>query len=272
MTQKIIFTDIDGTILDEYGEYGNTPRIISSLVKDNVPVILCSAKTLAEQARIRKELGLNDPFIVENGGAIIFEKGYFDNSLILGNYRFVERNDEYIIELGKPATKIREILNDIRRKFNLKFKGVADTSLEELARLTNLSIKYAQEMSRREYGETILQIDERDLVKLTSIAMDMDLNIIHGGRFFDVTMGNDKGKAVELLVKLFKKKYNESIIFFGIGDSENDASMLRHMDRPLLVQKTDGSWSDIDVNGVIKVAGIGPEGWALAYDDIVRVV
>ncbi|HEY7571702.1 MAG TPA: HAD-IIB family hydrolase [Nitrososphaeraceae archaeon] len=272
MTQKVIFTDIDGTILDESGGYGNTPRIISSLMKDNVPVILCSAKTLAEQVRIRKELGLNDPFIIENGGAIVFEKGYFDNPLILGNHRFVEHNDEYVIELGKPATQIRELLNDIRTKFNLNFKGVADTSMEELASLTNLSTNHAKEMSRREYGETILQIDERDLVKLTNIARDMDLNIIHGGRFFDVTMGNDKGKAVELLIKLFKKKYNEDVIFFGIGDSENDASMLRHMDHPILVQKTDGSWSNIAVKGVIKVAGIGPTGWALAYEDIARVI
>jgi len=272
MTQKIVFTDIDGTILNEVGGYGDTPNIINSLVKSNVPVILCSAKTLTEQNRIRKELGLTDPFIVENGGAIIIEKGYFDDPLMPGNYRIVERNDDYVIELGSPATIIREVLNDIRKNYNLNFKGVADTSIEELASLTNLSSEHAEAMSHREYGETILRIDEKDLVRFTGIARKMDLNIIHGGRFFDVTMGNDKGKAVGLLVKLFKKKYNESVIFFGIGDSENDASMLRHMDRPILVQKIDGSWSNITVNGIIKVAGIGPKGWALAYEDIIKVV
>ena len=123
-------------------------------------------------------------------------------------------------------------------------------------------------MAHREYGETILQIEKRDLDRLTRIAREMDLNQIHGGRFFDVTMGNDKGKAVEILVNLYKKKYDHNVTFFGIGDSENDASMLGHMDIPLLVQKQDGSWSNVKVNRIIRVPGIGPKGWALAYDDI----
>ncbi|MGA7899239.1 MAG: HAD-IIB family hydrolase [Nitrososphaeraceae archaeon] len=268
MIQKVIFTDIDGTILDNTGGYGETPKLIRSLIKSSVPVILCSAKTLAEQNRVRKQIGLADPFIVENGGAIIIEKDYFNHSYILGNYPVKERDDDYIVELGKPATKIRELLNDIRKNFNINFRGVADISIQELSSITNLSAEHAKEMAHREYGETILQIEKKDLDRLTRIAREMDLSLIHGGRFFDVTMGNDKGKAVEILVNLFKKKYDHNVTFFGIGDSENDASMLGHMDFPLLVQKQDGSWSNVKVNRIIRVPGIGPKGWALAYDDI----
>jgi mannosyl-3-phosphoglycerate phosphatase len=268
LIQKVIFTDIDGTILDNTGGYGETPKLIRSLIKSSVPVILCSAKTLAEQNRVRKQIGLADPFIVENGGAIIIEKDYFNHSYILGNYPVKERDDDYIVELGKPATKIRELLNDIRKNFNINFRGVADISIQELSSITNLSAEHAKEMAHREYGETILQIEKKDLDRLTRIAREMDLSLIHGGRFFDVTMGNDKGKAVEILVNLFKKKYDHNVTFFGIGDSENDASMLGHMDFPLLVQKQDGSWSNVKVNRIIRVPGIGPKGWALAYDDI----
>jgi mannosyl-3-phosphoglycerate phosphatase len=268
LIQKVIFTDIDGTILDNTGGYGETPKLIRSLIKSSVPVILCSAKTLAEQNRIRKQVGLTDPFIVENGGAIIIEKDYFNHSYILGNYPVKERDDDYIVELGKPATKIRELLNDIRKNFNINFRGVADISIQELSSITNLSAEHAKEMAHREYGETILQIEKRDLDILTRIAREMDLSLIHGGRFFDVTMGNDKGKAVEILVNLFKKKYDHNVTFFGIGDSENDASMLGRMDIPVLVQRQDGSWSNVKVNRIIRVPGIGPKGWALAYDDI----
>lgn len=268
MIQKVIFTDIDGTILDNTGGYGETPKLIRSLIKSSVPVILCSAKTLAEQNRVRKQIGLADPFIVENGGAIIIEKDYFNHSYILGNYPVKERDDDYIVELGKPATKIRELLNDIRKNFNINFRGVADISIQELSSITNLSAEHAKEMAHREYGETILQIEKRDLDRLTRIAREMDLSLIHGGRFFDVTMGNDKGKAVEILVNLFKKKYDHNVTFFGIGDSENDASMLGHMDIPVLVQGQDGSWSNVKINRIIRVPGIGPKGWALAYDDI----
>lgn len=268
MIQKIIFTDIDGTILDNTGEYGETPKLISSLIKNSIPVILCSAKTLAEQNRVRKQIGLTDPFIVENGGAIVIEKEYFDLSQIMKDYPVKERDGNYIIELGKPATKIREILNDIRKNFNIRFRGVADISIRELSNIAKLSTESAKEMAHREYGETILQIEKRDLDRLTRIARERNLSLIHGGRFFDVTMGNDKGKAVEILVDLFKKKYDYNVTFFGVGDSENDASMLELMDHPLLVQKYDGSWSNIRVNRIIKVPGIGPKGWALAYNDI----
>lgn len=268
MIQKIIFTDIDGTILDNTGEYGETPKLISSLIKNNIPVILCSAKTLAEQNRVRKQIGLTDPFIVENGGAIVIEKEYFDLSQIMKDYPVKERDGNYIIELGKPATKIREILNDIRKNFNISFRGVADISIRELSNIAKLSTESAKEMAHREYGETILQIEKKDLDRLTRIARERNLSLIHGGRFFDVTMGNDKGKAVEILVDLFKKKYDYNVTFFGVGDSENDASMLELMDHPLLVQKYDGSWSNIRVNRIIKVPGIGPKGWALAYNDI----
>lgn len=268
MIQKIIFTDIDGTILDNTGEYGETPKLISSLIKNSIPVILCSAKTLAEQNRVRKQIGLTDPFIVENGGAIVIGKEYFDLSQIMKDYAVKERDGNYIVELGKPATKIREILDDIRKNFNISFRGVADISIQELSNITRLSPENAKEMAHREYGETILQIEKRDLDRLTRIARERNLSLIHGGRFFDVTMGNDKGKAVEVLVDLFKKKYDYNVTFFGVGDSENDASMLERMDHPLLVQKYDGSWSNIRVNRIIRVPGIGPKGWALAYNDI----
>ena len=158
LIQKVIFTDIDGTILDNTGGYGETRKLIRSLIKSSIPVILCSAKTLAEQNRVRKQIGLTDPFIVENGGAIIIEKDYFNHSYILGNYPLKERDDDYIVELGKPATKIREILNGIRKNFNINFIGVADISIQELSSLTNLSAEHAKEMAHREYGETILQI------------------------------------------------------------------------------------------------------------------
>jgi mannosyl-3-phosphoglycerate phosphatase family protein len=268
LIQKIIFTDIDGTILDNTGEYGETPELISSLIKNSIPVILCSAKTLAEQNRVRKQIGLTDPFIVENGGAIVIGKEYFDLSQIMKDYPVKERDGNYIIELGKPATKIREILDEIRKNFNISFRGVADVSIQELSSITRLSTEKAKEMAHREYGETILQIEKSDLDRLTRIARERNLSLIHGGRFFDVTMGNDKGKAVEVLVDLFKKKYDYNVTFFGVGDSENDASMLERMDHPLLVQKYDGSWSNIRVNRIIKVPGIGPKGWALAYNDI----
>ena len=101
------------------------------------------------------------------------------------------------------------------------------------------------------------------------------MKVIHGGRFFDVTVGTDKGIAVGILKKLFKDKFHNNVTFFGIGDSANDIAMIKQMDIPILGQRQDSSWVDdgeIEMKNVvessrisskkqIKVDGIGPNGW-----------
>src|ERR687890_869303 len=76
---KVVFTDIDGTLVDiNTAEYGKkTNELIRIMKEKNIPLILTSAKTRLEQNKIREDLGLSDPFIVENGGAIVIPKGYF---------------------------------------------------------------------------------------------------------------------------------------------------------------------------------------------------
>ena len=59
----------------------------------SIPVILCTSKTASEVKVIRKELNLNDPYIVENGAAIYGESLVkLDGKIILGEkYEILER-------------------------------------------------------------------------------------------------------------------------------------------------------------------------------------
>ncbi|HXX95498.1 MAG TPA: mannosyl-3-phosphoglycerate phosphatase, partial [Candidatus Bathyarchaeia archaeon] len=180
----------------------------------------------------------------------------------IGNY--------IIIELGKPSHMIRQKLNKIRENYKIEFKGVADVSLRKLSSITGLRPSCARRMADRKYGETILLIDEKDVKLFTRRAREIGLKIIHGGRFFDVTAGNDKGKAVRILLQLFRQKYAQEVIFFGIGDSLNDAPMLRHMDVPMLVQRPDNAWSPLKLKNIVKLPGIGPEGWKSAFDKVME--
>jgi mannosyl-3-phosphoglycerate phosphatase len=323
---KVVFTDIDGTLIDiNTAEYGKKTRgFISSLKEKNIPLILASAKTWLEQNKIREDLGLSDPFIVENGGAIVIPKGYFvesalkdiqyssrqaegrvkkvrnGNQIIRKDMRIINdtefKHDDgrtktpltlttvTVIELGKPVDNIRAKLSAIRKKYTINFKGVADVSVEELSNIVSMPIEQAKRMADRRYGETILQIERKDVARLIKYAKDEGMRAIHGGRFFDVTIGNDKGKAVEILRNLFKNKFHDDVTFFGIGDSTNDVSMLNLMDVPILVQKPDRSWLDYEIkipenvdssnisnnnNNIIKINGIGPNGWENAIHKII---
>lgn len=325
---KVVFTDIDGTLIDmNTAEFGkNTKVLISSLKEKNIPLILASAKTWLEQNKIREDLGLFDPFIVENGGAIVIPKGYFvdsalkdiqyssrqteervkkvrnGNQIMRKDMRIIDdaesKHDDgrtktpltsttvTVIELGKPVDNIIAKLSAIRKKYTINYKGVADVSVEELSNIASMPLEQAKRMADRRYGETILQIERKDVARLIKYANDEGMRVIHGGRFFDVTIGNDKGKAVEILRNLFKNKFHDDVTFFGIGDSTNDVSMLTLMDVPILVQKPDRSWLDYEIkmlendgssnisnsnnnNNIIKINGIGPNGWENAIHKII---
>jgi mannosyl-3-phosphoglycerate phosphatase family protein len=271
LTEKVVFTDIDGTLTDIItGKYDLSKRLIRKLRENNIPVVFCSAKTFAEQEKIRQDIGLKDPLIVENGGAVMIPEDYFSNSslLIVKNYKKI--GNYIIIELGKPAYLIRRKLDIIREKFRIEFKGVADVSVNSLSVITGLRPSYARRMADRKFGETILLIDQNDVTKFTRIARENGLKVIHGGRFFDVTAGNDKGRAVKILLRLFRKEYGKGVTFFGIGDSPNDAPMLRHMDVPMLVQRPDKTWSALKIKKIINLPGVGPKGWKNAFNKVME--
>jgi mannosyl-3-phosphoglycerate phosphatase family protein len=293
-----VFTDIDGTLVDiNTAEYGKeTDKLIRLIKERNIPLILTSAKTRLEQNKIREDLGISDPFIVENGGAIVIPKGYFpDYALRDIKYPLRETqeikneardvNHEIVVELGKPADYIRAKLSDIRKKYSINFRGVADISVEKLSNLALISREQAKRMAQRNYGETILQIQREDIARFIKYVQEDGMKVIHGGRFFDVTVGTDKGIAVGILKKLFKDKFHNNVTFFGIGDSTNDIPMLNLMDIPILVQRQDSTWVDdgeikmknavdssrssISSNKLIKVEGIGPNGWENAINKII---
>lgn len=293
-----MFTDIDGTLVDiNTAEYGKeTDKLIRLIKERNIPLILASAKTRLEQNKIREDLGISDPFIVENGGAIVIPKGYFpDYALRDIKYPLRETqeikneardvNHEIVVELGKPADYIRAKLSDIRKKYSINFRGVADISVEKLSNLALISREQAKRMAQRNYGETILQIQSEDIARFIKYVQEDGMKVIHGGRFFDVTVGTDKGIAVGILKKLFKDKFHNNVTFFGIGDSTNDIPMLNLMDIPILVQRQDSTWVDdgeikmknavdssrssISSNKLIKVEGIGPNGWENAIHKII---
>lgn len=281
----VVFSDIDGTLIDIFTRtYGKSKELVKKLKESSIPVILCSSKTWAEQDVIRKDLGLeSEPFIIENGGAVIIPYGYFSGGGGGGGSTDDDLKHHYgmrvvdgysVIELGRSSAEIRKVLQYVRRKTGIPFKGVSDLSIEELAKIVGMTPEEAERMSKRQYGETILEIDKTEKVKFEQALSKEGLQVIHGGRYFDVTAGNDKGKAVRILIDLYRKKLGDGTIFIGIGDSANDAPMLKLTDIAILVQKYDGSWAEVDnsnnIPHVVKAKGIGPAGWENAFATIIK--
>jgi len=263
--KQIIFTDLDGTLLDsETYSYEKSLAGIKRLKENGIPIIFCSAKTRAEQEVYRRELGLFHPFIVENGGAIFIPRAYFPSP-----FDYHKAVDDLVaIELGIPYGKTRELLDKIKRENNLRLRGFGDMSAAEVAELTGLNIEFAKLAKQREYDETVkFDLSGEEIIKVLEKIREAGLNWAYGGRFYHIMGGNDKGKAVEILSGLYRKMWG-GIKTIGLGDSLNDLPMLSLVDIPILVQKRDYSWEDINLPRLRKVQGAGPEGWSRAIVEI----
>jgi mannosyl-3-phosphoglycerate phosphatase family protein len=258
MTPLLIFTDIDGTLID-FATYSFTEAAdtVKEVLARHIPLILCSSKTRAEQESLRQVLAIPDPFIVENGSAIFIPPGTFP---IPFAHRWV--TNWQVIELGVAAATIQAALVAVRQETGLVFQGYADLSTAEVAHHTGLTMAAAAHAQHREYSETIVTpLSSEALTQLEAALAQRGLTIVSGGKFYTV-MGahSDKGRAVTHLTALYRQKLG-NIVTIGLGDSANDRPLLMAVDRPYLVQKPDGTWQAMDGVAVEWVAAAGPSGW-----------
>jgi mannosyl-3-phosphoglycerate phosphatase len=260
----VIFTDLDGTLLDrESYSHQKAQKALTNAQRRGIPVVFCSSKTRAEQVEHRRRLGVEDPFIVEDGGAIVFEDDYFADDI-----SYDRKVDGFqVIELGVPYAVIRRVLQLVRSETGVGLKGYGDMTDAEVAEVTGLDREAAALAKNREYQETIVSsLNSEKLDAVTDLLSQHGLRLTRGGRFFAVSGPHDKGRAIDILTTFYRRKYG-SVRTIGIGDSHNDRSMLNAVDVPVLVQKGPTVWEEIKTPNLIRVSGVGPEGWGRFVTD-----
>ncbi len=257
----VLFTDLDGTLLDpsDYS-YDVALPVLGALKREDVPVVFCTAKTLAESEYYREELGIKDPFIVENGGAIFIPHGYF-------SFEFshtVEMGDYSVIELGARYEELRRALEEIRAETGLKIIGFGDMSVDELVEEAKLSREKAKLAKDKLYNESFIfdESEDKEAILIEKVE-EKGFSLTHGGRYYNIHgRGASKGKAVRILTELFREEYG-AVKTIGIGDSRNDIPMLEAVEQPAVVKRRDGTWLELPsaLRNLYKAKGEGPEGW-----------
>ena len=264
----VVLTDLDGTLLD-YDTYSCevVAPVVARLNRAAVPIVFCSSKTWAEQEVYRRRLGIKAPFIVEDGGAIFIEPGYFpfpyDYHREVGGYQ--------VIELGMPYEEIRRILGQIRQESKLDFRGFGDMDAAEISGITGLNLESAGLARQRCYEEMLsLTGSEPEIGIILRGIEEAGLTWGRGTRFYSVGGGNNKGKAARVVLGLFRRKLGR-IKTIGIGDSQNDLPMLAEVEVPVLVERPGNGWQEAEMPGLFRVRGVGPRGWARAVQELVAI-
>lgn len=262
----VIVTDLDGTLLDQrtysYEACLPTIRKVQSL---EVPLILCSSKTRREMEPLWKELKLKDPFIVENGGAIYFLPDYFPFPID----HLKSKGELRALELGQGIDMIRRALSEAGQRLHVTLRSFGNMTVEEICQLTNLSRDDARAAAKREYDEPFV-VRHGNYTRLFTALRTKGFKITPGDRFYHLSYGSDKGKAVKKVLDLFRQ-LNASIRSVGLGNSANDLPFLLEVDRPVLIRNPDRTWDSTitqNIAGIEKPLGIGPAGWREAVEKI----
>ena len=265
--QYVIFTDLDGTLLDKTTfKPGRANQTLKLCHECNIPVVFVSAKTRAEMEVQRRDLNNTSPFVSENGGGLYIPKDSFDIPLELescDNYRCF-RSNTTIVDL-------RKTLKDIAKRLGIRVLSFGEMSLRQVMEITGLSRSGAVLAQMREFDEPFQIIDESPK-KVRSIIAAINNNgyrYTEGGILHHIMGDFDKGDTLLILKKLYQK-VNPEVKFIGLGDAFNDMPMLKIVDSPFLVRHPDGSHEDFpDIDNLIVTDGIGPEGFAEAVEGII---
>lgn len=279
----VLFTDLDGTLLDHFSYSAEVVReTLQLLDRFGIPVIFCSSKTFYEQIHLQGELGITHPFVMGNGSVVAVPRGYFPTPpampvpkgrkdmehapqpAILGEVPAVgeiEQAHDFYTFAHTDAHAMRMELAQLQG-----IKGFSAATDAELSAATGLSGDALKRARNPWFTETLLtQLDAEQLAVLRKNLEEKGWTLSRGGRFFTVHSAQvDKGKAVKWLQEAFRQNMPEQPLFAAIGDSPNDAPMLAAVDFPFLVQKHNGTWADIELPDLTRIESIGPTGFLAA--------
>ncbi len=266
----VVFTDLDATLLDsETYSWADAREALDALKERQAAIVLASSKTFAEMEPLHRELELNDPFIVENGGGIVFGRKTSIASKLAAvtNGELPAMTGEFMmLPLGCGYERLVRALEEMAVEAGIPLRGFASMSDEDIASLTGLGRPGAERARSRNFDEPFI-LPEQAAICTASIrqaASRRGLTVVQGGRFWHLIGHEGKGKAVSLLTKIYRDLYSDTITV-GLGDSPNDYPLLELVDVPVVIGGGAlGTYRPSWATRARHTCETGPKGWNAA--------
>jgi mannosyl-3-phosphoglycerate phosphatase len=226
MGPALLFSDVDGTLLDGHGRYAVGADDLAR-VADRIRVVLASSRTVLELSRNQRDLGISGPVVAENGAVVALP--WDDRLRDAGIREVIDDRIWCVIPLGAPAARVRADVQEAARARDVRYvdQGEDDASLG------------------RGYSVLLRPVPGapwRSLDRLIGALRQLGYFVTSGGAWLAVTARVEKGDgAREVLSQLGRLGMRYSLVA-AAGDGDNDTSLLLAADRRFVIGRDDGTW------------------------------
>ena len=261
IAEVLVFTDLDGTLLDDDYDLQAAAATINELQKKSVAVVPVSSKTLPELAALAAYIEVPTPWVFENGAGIAWS----DDVVPPGTF---PRDHGRAIEVTGPGyPAICKKLESLRRRYRFDFIGFADMSPTDIATVTGLTLTAAELATQRLASEPLLwRGSQAQLAQFEAQLAKASLQIVQGGRFHHVMPMTDKGSAANRVRRLYQYTLGRPHLTVACGDSPNDLPLFHVADVCVVCPGRNGDYLDVSNTPAIQADAAGPEDWDTAVN------
>ncbi|MBT8149316.1 MAG: HAD hydrolase family protein, partial [Gammaproteobacteria bacterium] len=194
--------------------------------------------TCAEVLDLREALDNQHPFVAENGAAIYWPENYF--SPPPANSEKIAHGDTtyWLHRVGQPRRHWLELLDSVAGEYRDCYRTFSQLGTQGIARQTGLDAARAQLANQRAATEPLQWLgSDAQRIAFTALLAQHGGQVVAGGRFLHIMDKQvSKGYALRWLAKHYQQQCGGEVFSIALGDSDNDISMLRAADQPIIIR------------------------------------
>lgn len=257
---NVIFTDMDGTLLDHDTYSFEAAKPTLTLLKERgVPVIPTTSKTYAELIVLRDTIELDGPFIVENGAAIYIPHGFFEQKPAGTVWQDGFWCKSFISSKGYWL----KLLEKVSQQFSGQLNHFSNMSIAEIQDATGLDEASASRAAQRQFGEPVLwKGNDESKQEFIRAMKERGAYPLEGGRFIHISGDCNKGAALTWFMDEFERQTQQSATSIALGDGKNDIAMLEAADIAVRIASPSHPPPEVQKEDQVYTSTLlGPKGW-----------